>query len=582
MFDIGKFNDAIEHFRRSIHDFPDGLSMLNEGLRLVLESWERTPPNQMQNDIASILDRNILLEPMFPGADEQAPGLFFDPARFMLLTIPDCAYEAVGNQAYDLAYHLREKLNLRSAEPDVPFQRYEPPTSKQASGCREPEGGEPPDYAWSLRTMKVPLAWSLTPPPGGASKGRGIRIGHPDTGYADHVDLDPTRLDLTSGYDFVDKKPDPQDPLNYSGKLLNPGHGTATGSVIVSEGDVLSAPMGGATGGTSPPGRITGVAPAATLVPIRAIQSVIRIFSGTVARAVYRATQKDCHVISMSLGGAPSRALHAAIEYAIGKNVIVLAAAGNCVGFVVWPARYRRCIALAATNIANIPWKGSSHGSAVALSAPGEYVWCARRKTSTDPAHDLIDGGQGTSFATANAAGVAALWLAFHDRKVLIDVCTRKGASLQETFKSLLRSTAQVPPNNWDEKEYGSGIIDAETLLNAQITPDWSSLAYEDYAYIGHVSSVLDLPLSGRVLQLLRTLFQSAESSLGGLMREMEWWGHEVVNILINDDVLREEMKVLLMRDWDLRQTDYQSCANIIERIRARSSSTLDANLARE
>jgi hypothetical protein len=582
MFDLSKFNHAIEHFRRLSHDSPDGSMMLNEGLRLVLESRKRTAPNQMRIDIASILDRNILLEPMFPGADEQAPGLFFDLARFMLLTIPECAYEAVGNQAYDLAYHLREKLHLRSAEPDVPFERYEPPTSKQASGCREPEGGEPPDYAWSLRTMKVPLAWGLTPPPAGASKGKGIRIGHPDTGYADHVDLDSTRLDLTSGYDFVDKKPDPQDPLDYSGKLLSPGHGTATGSVIVSEGGVLPAPVGGATGGTSPPGRITGVAPAATLVPIRAIQSVIRIFSGTVARAVYRATQKDCHVISMSLGGAPSRALHAAIEYAIGKNVIVLAAAGNCVGFVVWPARYRGCIALAATNIADLPWKGSSHGSAVAVSAPGEYVWCARRKTSTDPVHDLIDGGQGTSFAAANAAGVAALWLAFHDRNVLIDACTRKGASLQETFKSLLRSTARVPPNNWDDKEYGSGIIDAETLLKAQITPDWNSLAYEDYRYIGHISSVLDLPLSERVLQLVRTLFPNAKSSLGGLVWEMEWWGHEVLNVLIKDDALREEMRMLLLRDWDSRQTDYQSCANFIKRIGAQSSSTLKAIFASE
>ena len=36
-----------------------------------------------------------------------------------------------------------------------------------------------------------------------------------------------------AGYDFVDDKQDPKDPLNYKFPLKHPGHGIGTGSVIL-------------------------------------------------------------------------------------------------------------------------------------------------------------------------------------------------------------------------------------------------------------------------------------------------------------------------------------------------------------
>lgn len=582
MFDLGKFNDAIRRFQGTLASRPDAAALMQEGLRIVLEPFRRSTPDTLQGDIEGVLGRKVRIEPLFPGANELPAGLIYDPGLFLLLTVPETAYEAVGTQAYDLSYFLREKLHLRSAEPDVPFQRYAPPTIEHASGCWEPEGGEPSDYAWSLRAMKVPAAWSLVLPAGGAAKGKGVRIGHPDTGYSDHIDLDKGRLDLASGYDFVDGRDDPRDPLDYSGGMLSPGHGTATGSVIVSEGDVTASPGGGAQGGTTPPGRVTGVAPAATLVPLRAIRSVIRIFSGNVARAIYRAAQRDCHVISMSLGGVPSRALHAAIEHAVNRNLIVLAAAGNCVKTVVWPARYENCIALAATNIDDRPWKGSSHGRAVAVSAPGEYVWCARRKSAADPPPYLaIDGGQGTSYATANAAGVAALWLAFHNRDALVDACARKGATLQDTFRSLLCQTARVPAAGWDKKRFGAGIIDAERLLDTPIVPQWSALAFEDYTYAGHIASALDVPVTGRFLQILRFLLPPADPYAGHYLYEIEAWGHELTRILIEDDALREDMAALLSGEADLRRPDSQSGLGVLGRFRVQASATLADMLGR-
>ena len=94
----------------------------------------------------------------------------------------------------------------------------------------------------------------------------------------------------------------------------------------------------------------------------------------------------------MSLGGVPSFSLHRAIRRAVAADVIVLAAAGNCVGLVVWPARYDDCIAVAGTDSTDRPWRGTSHGSAVDVSAPGQNVIRAQ-----------VTRGDGSRWARARA-----------------------------------------------------------------------------------------------------------------------------------------------------------------------------------
>ena len=71
-------------------------------------------------------------------------------------------------------------------------------------------------------------------------------------------------LDLAAGFDFVDDDADPTDPLGPG----NPGHGTSTASVIVSDFDAA-----GVKG-------VSGVAPLATLIPLRVSNSVVH-FSWT-------------------------------------------------------------------------------------------------------------------------------------------------------------------------------------------------------------------------------------------------------------------------------------------------------------
>jgi hypothetical protein len=313
-------------------------------------------------------------------------------------------------------------------------------------------GGGPPlpgteDPGWALDVLRVPQVRDLV-----GGDGRGVSIGHPDTGYTHHLELGGGALDLDRDYDVLDDDADARDPLKkgFLGLWGNPGHGTSTGSVIVSrETDVVE-----------------GAASAATLVPVRAITSVALVFDGNVAKAVEYARQQGCHVISMSLGGVGfSASLGAAITAAVADGILVLAAAGNHVGFVVAPANYANVVAVAASNINDEPWSGSSRGPAVDVSAPGESVHAARAVRGRSA---LTARSSGTSYAVAHTAGVAALWLAHHGRDALITTYGKQ--NLQRVFKHLLTSTSRAP-QGWVTSEYGAGIVDAHALLGAAL-PD--------------------------------------------------------------------------------------------------------------
>lgn len=365
--------------------------------------------------------------------------------------------------AYDLATQLARATDL-VVEPDLPstafglefetMQTTQPLPEAAAVDllCSGPK-------TWALDAVRARDAWALSPEEGGRGRGEGIRIGHVDTGYSDHPELERAALDLTSDYDVIDNDDDARDPLRraFFAVLDSPGHGTSTGSVIAGREQ----------------GVISGVAPRATLVPFRAIMSVVQVLDSDVARAVNLARERGCHVISMSLGGRGFIGLQEAIRTAVSDGLIVMAAAGNKVTFVVAPASYPECLAVAATNCDSKPWPDSSRGAAVDISAPGESVWTARVDLETRPPRFVESRSDGTSYSVATLAGVAALWLAHHGPE---RIRRRYGrANVQAAFLALLhRHGHRVPPdwisNGW-QRMYGVGIVDAVGLLQAGL-PD--------------------------------------------------------------------------------------------------------------
>lgn len=396
-----------------------------------------------------------LTEPLFPGATEAE----LRRCQVVSGAVPAPPGTDSAALAYDLAGALAAELGV-DVQPDLPSSAYGiEPGEGQLRGIRREDhlpGSDRP--LWAAEAVRAPEAWNLVPPSGGASRGQGVLIGHIDTGYTDHPELAGTwNFDLDA--DLVDGDDDARDPLQrrWYMPLDSPGHGTHTAGVIASPESQV----------------VVGAAPVATIVPFRAVRSVVQVLDSQVARAVYEAHRSGCQVITMSLGGVGFFGLRAAIQAATDGGSIVMAAAGNQVGVVVAPAVYPECIAVAASNVEDRPWSGSSRGSMVDVSAPGESVWVAAVDSGVRPPRFHHDRHHGTSFAVATLAGVAALWIAHHGYGQIVERVGR--SNVQAAFLALLRARGhRVPPewseNGWD-RLYGAGIVDAYALLKAPL-PD--------------------------------------------------------------------------------------------------------------
>ncbi len=418
--------------------------------RFVLELNTPVPDAELQTQLADALGLDLSVRPLFDG-DDEGDG---DLDRFRLVEIPGIG-DADRADLFDVARALRALTDAVAVEPDLGTRYYDsdplvPPDGTAESGniafwCWAGDDQAPADADWAIKRLKMEEAWARSDAAGRPSRGAGSVIFQPDTGVVrNHPDIPSTLADDPRAANFVEPGTPPVDPMRGSGNL---GHGTATGSVAASPASH----------------RVTGAAPKAELVPLRALRSVVRFEQSRVAAAVNHARRNGAHVITMSLGGVPSSALRAAIRKAVAQNIIVLAAAGNCVGSVVWPARYGEVIAVGGVNAKDRPWQGSSKGRSVDVSAPAEFVLRADARDPADPAK--TSGGQGTSFATALLAGVAACWLSHHGRDALIAGLSH-GETLQTRFRRLLRDTARVPPG-FDTDRYGAGIVDADAFIAA-------------------------------------------------------------------------------------------------------------------
>lgn len=254
--------------------------------------------------------------------------------------------------------------------------------------------------------------------------GEGVRIGVIDTGYLpEHHEFSRSqnpapRVDLNTGLNVLDPKPGtlgaaaPLDPFVMNARPPNPGHGSAVIGVLSALRPAERTPLAYAV----------GVAPGATVVPIRASSSTVYKSPKTIAKAVRELIEKKVHVISISLGGLPELSLEEALEDAQKAGIIVIAAAGNGTrkdfgfislpGFVVFPAVFPSVIAAGAGTIECKAWGKSAPGVEVDVLAPGENVWYpASYKDASGQMVWSLRRGSGTSFATPYVAALAALWI---------------------------------------------------------------------------------------------------------------------------------------------------------------------------
>lgn len=234
--------------------------------------------------------------------------------------------------------------------------------------------------------------------------------------------------------------------------LITPGgSGADTGDGADSDGDGLIDEFVGH--GTIVAGVIARVAPAASILPIRILDSDGQTTIFRLADAIYTAIDRDADIINLSLSTpADTILLIDAISEATAAGILVVCAAGNEATdqTLRFPAGYSGpgLLSVAATRNNDTLAPFSNFGSSISMTAPG------------DPVVGPIPGGaygsaRGTSFAAPLVAGAAALLRSVTPGLPMTDIQDRL----------LLTATDIDPLNPNTAGSMGAGRLDAAAAM---------------------------------------------------------------------------------------------------------------------
>ena len=285
---------------------------------------------------------------------------------------------------------------------------------------------------WALTRLGAESAWRT-------SSGRGVVVAVIDTGVkAVHADL---KGQVLAGRDYVAPGTSASDAN---------GHGTHVAGVIAA----LTNNRRG----------IAALAPGSRILPVRVLDARGVGDSANVAKAIVWAVDRGAKVINLSLSSnRADSAGRAAVAYALSKNVVVVAAAGNSgcpllLGAPTsYPAAYDGVLGVGAITSAGAVASYSSCGNWVDVVAPGSNI-LSTVPTSPNaslgcPAHYCTLSG--TSMAAPHVAATAALQI------------SRLGsAARQATVRSLIQSTADdIGASGYDTRA-GYGVINPRRMLS--------------------------------------------------------------------------------------------------------------------
>jgi serine protease len=282
---------------------------------------------------------------------------------------------------------------------------------------------------WHLKRVGAETAWNYT-------CGRGVVVAVIDTGvacfdkgaFSRGTDLAGTRCE--SGWNFVDDSAEAYD---------DQGHGTHVAGTIA---QTTNNEVGTA-----------GLAFCATLMPVKVLNKQGFGTVANVADGIRFAADEGAQVVNLSLGGPiKSQILEDAVEHALKKGVLVVAAAGNSGRKVGWPAAYPGVLAVSATDADDkVAWF-SSRGPEVGIAAPGVAV---TQQTICNGGRDkceIFGTYNGTSMASPHVAGVAALVEAL-------------GVTSVDSVRDVLTSSARRQDDK-DRELFGAGILDAAAAVS--------------------------------------------------------------------------------------------------------------------
>lgn len=426
------------------------------------------------------------LRPLFEeDASTKSLGLVSEPAWY-LADLPDD-----GPTGWDVAHaQIAHQLGIDEsavlfAEPDLEHTIYpdrndktlkgEPfavdsncnPSGQQSSGGRIKGEGT----AWHLRDEYSQLGSARDAVQFSDPR---TRIAHIDTGYdREHIARpEDERIKRELERSFVDGDNQPNnanDPNRGNAFPDNSGHGTGTIGILA--GRQIPAFNNIYLGG----------APQADILPLRISNSVVLFRTSAFAQALQYAIQQRCDVISISMGGLPSRAWNEAVNSAYEAGICIVAAAGNSMGgipthLMVYPARYKRTIAVCGVMANHKPYYDLSPTVLEGSWGPDSCMEAAISSYTPNIPWAMFGckdsirlNGEGTSSATPQVAATVALWYEKYK-----NILPRNWRRVEAVRNALFISAKD---RDSDREHLGQGILQANAalkispILNLPITP---------------------------------------------------------------------------------------------------------------
>ena len=290
-------------------------------------------------------------------------------------------------------------INILCSEPNVAFAEVDH-LAHAAGWPNDPAI----DSQWALPKIEAPAAWGIITATEAsliAFLDSGVDLDHPD--LLTRIWSNPGEIPANGIDDDGNGKIDDLNGWHFyhfwAGGAYLPaedaeveddyGHGTHTAGVAAAATD----------NGIG----IAGLAWGATAMPVKVLDEYGTGWYSDVAAGIVYAVDNGARILNLSLGGSePSVTLQLALDYAEANGALVIAAAGNSGGPVLYPAAYDSTLAVAATDTDDQPAGFSNFGPEVDLAAPGVDIystWYRARYLTRS----------GTSVAAAHVSGAAAL-----------------------------------------------------------------------------------------------------------------------------------------------------------------------------
>jgi membrane-anchored mycosin MYCP len=233
---------------------------------------------------------------------------------------------------------------------------------------------------WAQQALGFSNVWPLT-------RGQGVTVAVVDSG----VDFSGQLLGRVTAHDLTGTG-----LQDCASNGTTAGHGTEVAAIIAAS-DIQSRGV-----------PFEGVAPAAMILSVK-VQNQEQQAGGSavLANGILYAVRRGAQVINVSITTRNTPGLHAAVQFALRRNVVIVAAGGNDTTGTgtgpFYPASYPGVLSVGAVDSTGALAPFSDQRSHVAVTAPGVNV------TSAAPGGYAQDNLNGTSFAAAFVSGVVAL-----------------------------------------------------------------------------------------------------------------------------------------------------------------------------